>query len=140
MGRIIIPGQHNAQMAKPIVFWWSQNLDHIMCPPSPIAPPPTGYVRVECRHANEVEIWSSRLRSQEKRIREMTDGERFEYEGKIQSHIIEELEQCLARSTDQLNREFVALALRDAKHKRETRRIEQVETFMACEAKEGIAK
>lgn len=134
MGQILIPQRRNAQMAKAIVFWFNKEADFIMLPPSPIAPPPKGFDRIECRHANEVEKWSSRLRAQEKRYREMTDGERFEYEGKIQLAIIEEMEACYQRSTDPINRQFMALAISKAKEKRETRRMEVVETYMHVEA------
>lgn len=110
-----------------------------MCPPSPVAPPPKGFERIECRHAFEVDMWSRRLRAQEKRVREMTETERFDYEGKIQHSIIEEMKQCLANSTDAPNREFMAYFIRQAEDKREKRRMEVVETYMHCESKEGVA-
>ncbi len=91
-----------------------------MLPASTVAPPPAGYQRIECRHAHEVDTWSNRLRAQEKRFFEMTDLERFEYEGKIQSHIIEEMEACLAS--------------------RASRRPPKApENHMACESSEGVA-
>src|SRR5882672_3240190 len=117
-------------MSEPVVFWFSKKLDNIMMPASPIAPPPIGYERIECRHAHEVDTWSARLRAQEKRIYEMTEGERFEYEGKIQSHIIAEMEKCLANSTDATNKQFMAWFIEKAKAKREKRRLEMLETWM----------
>lgn len=72
-------------------------------------------------------------------MHEMTETERFEYEGKIQSGIIEEMEACLARSTDPVNKQFMAFFIAKAKEKREQRRMEVVETFMHCEANEGVA-
>jgi hypothetical protein len=131
--------RRQVQMSKPIVFWYQKKTDFIMCPPSPIAPPPKGFIKIECRHAVDVDIWSRRLRRQEKRIREMTDIERFEYEGKIKSEIIEEMKRCLANSTDSVNKQFMAAAIRMAEEQREKRRMEVVETWMACEAKEGVA-
>src|SRR5271154_3466825 len=133
------PSCRPAQLAKPIVFWFNRKADFIMCPPSPIAPPPAGFERIECRHAHEVDSWSARLRAQEKRYREMTDVERFEYEGKIQSSIIDEMKLAYSKATDPMNREFLAINIRRAEEKREARRMEVVETFMACEAKEGVA-
>ena len=37
------------------------------------------------------------------------------------------------------NIEFMAFFIKQAKEKREQRRMEVVETFMACEAKDGVA-
>jgi hypothetical protein len=126
-------------MSKAVVFWFNKEADFIMCPPSPIAPPPAGFQKVECVHAYEIDIWSRRLRRQEKRVREMTETERFEYEGKIQSAIIEDMKRCLANSTDTANREFLSFFIKKAEEKREKRRMEIPETYMACEAKEGVA-
>ena len=136
---LILPRQY-AQMAEPVVFWWSSKLDHIMLPASPVAPPPVGYERIECRHANEVDIWSNRLRAQEKRFFEMTDLERFEYEGKIQSHMIDEMEKCLAASNDSKNKQFMEWFITNAKAKRAARRPPAApDNHMACEAEDGVA-
>src|SRR5713226_5070746 len=136
---LLLPRQY-VQMEKPVVFWFSKKLDHIMNPASPIAPPPTGYQRVECRHAHEVDTWSNRLRAQEKRFFEMTDLERFEYEGKIESHIIEEMEKCLAASNDSTNKRFMKWYIDRAKQKRASRRPPVApENHMACEGQEGVA-
>jgi hypothetical protein len=136
---LILPRQY-VQMAKPVVFWWSRKLDHILLPASAIAPPPTGYERIECRHAHEVETWSNRMRAQEKRYYEMTDLERFEYEGKIQSHIIEEMEACLRTSADAKNKQFMEWFIKRAKARRDSRRPPAPpENYMACEAEVGVA-
>jgi hypothetical protein len=140
---LILPSRYvrrNAQMTKAVVFWFNRSADFIMCPPSPIAPPPAGFERIECRHAHEVDSWSARLRLQEKRVREMTEFERFEYEGKIQYAIIEEMKKCLANSTDTVNREFMAHFIKVAEEKRAKRQVEVMETYMHCEAQEGVAK
>lgn len=138
MSRLILP-QRYAQMAKPIVFWYNRSADFIMLPPSPVAPPPKGFEKIECRHAADVDIWSRRLRRQEQRMREMTEIERFEYEGKIQSGIIEEMKRCLANSTDQTNKQFLAYFIEMAEKKREERRCEIAQSYMECEASEGVA-
>lgn len=132
-------GVRQAQMSKAVVFWWNKSADFIMCPPSPIAPPPAGFERIECRHAHEVDSWSARLRLQDKRVREMSEFERFEYEGKIQSGIIDEMKACLARSNDPLNRQFMAHFIAQAEKKREQRKMEVIESYMHCEAEEGVA-
>jgi len=139
MSNLILPRQY-AQMSQAVVFWFSPKLEHILLPASPIAPPPTGYQRIECRHAHEVDIWSNKLRAQEKRFFEMTDLERFEYEGKIQTFIIEEMETCLRNSTDSTNKQFMAWFLDQAKRKRASRRPPAApENHMACEAEDGVA-
>jgi hypothetical protein len=138
MSGLFLP-RKQAQMSKAIVFWFNRSADFIMCPPSPVAPAPAGFEKIECRHAAQVDMWSRRLRRQEKRIREMTDVERFEFEGKVQSGIIEEMKKCLANATDQVNREFLSYFIKKAEEKRSARRMEVVETFMHVEAKEGVA-
>jgi hypothetical protein len=141
MGRIIIPGdrQHQAQMSKPIVFWYSKKLQHIMVPPSHLVPEPVGYERIECRHANEVDLWSERLRQQEKRIHEMTLEERYNFEEPIRAHMMAELRKNLANAKDPVNRQFLQRAIEKISEKREKMRKDVIESKMACESSEGVA-
>ena len=127
-----------AQMSKPVVFWFSKKLDFIMLPASTIAPPPTDYQRIECRHAHEVDLWSNKLRAQEKRLREMTDEERYNFEQPIRDHGIAELRKALQTANDPANRIFLARSIERLEQKREERRKEHVETYMAVEAQEGL--
>lgn len=138
MSNLILPRQY-VQMAKPVVFWHSKKLDFIMLPASPIAPPPTGYERIECRHAHEVDTWSERLRRQEKRIREMTDEDRYSFEEPIRAHGIAELRKALSNCTDENNRLFILRSIQNIERKRAQAKIEHVETYMACEAKDNVA-
>ena len=138
MSGLYLP-RKQSQMSKPVCFWYHPKTQFIMCPPSPIAPPPAGFQRIECRKAYEVDMWSRRLRRQEQRVREMTEVERFELEGKIQSDIIAEMKRCLASSTDSVNKQFMEFFIRKAEEKRQQRRMEIAETFMHCEAKEDVA-
>lgn len=133
---LILPRRY-VQMAKPVVFWHSVKLDHILLPASPIAPAPTGYQRIECRHAHEVEKWSERLRQQEKRIREMTDEERYNFEQPIRDHGIAELRKALKAATDPMNRGFLLRAIENIESKREKARKEYVETYMHIEGFEA---
>jgi hypothetical protein len=126
-------------MSKPVVFWHSKKLDHIMCPPSPIAPPPAGYERVECVHAHQADMWSRRLRRQEKRLYEMTDEERYNFEEPIRAHMLRELEKNLREAKTETNRVFLAMAIQNIKRKRQQRSKETYETFMHFEAKENVA-
>jgi hypothetical protein len=133
---LILP-RRLVQMAKPVVFWHSAKLDHIMLPASPIAPAPTGYRRIECIHAHEVDKWSERLRQQEKRIREMTDEERYNFEQPIRDHGINELKKALRKANDPTNRIFLQRAIENIEAKREKARKEYVETYMHIEGFEA---
>jgi len=128
-------------MSKPIVFWWNKKRDHIMNAPGPYVAPPTGYERIECRHAHEVDTWSNRLRAQEKRIREMTDEEHYVYEDAIRFDMIEQLKKDLSNCHDEKNRLFITAAIQYATESREKARPAHIkyETTQACEAEEGIA-
>lgn len=136
---LYLPARINAQMAKPIVFWYSKKLDHIMCAPSHIPPAPNGYEKIECRHAHEVETWSARLRAQEKRLDDMTAEERYNFEEPIRSHMLQELRKNLRDATDPVNREFLARSIFRIERKREHMRQEHIERVMHCEKSEGVA-
>lgn len=139
MSKLILPRQY-VQMAKPVVFWVMRKPRFfIMCPPSPIAPAPQGYERIECIHAHEVDKWSKRLRDQEKSLREMTEEERYNFEEPIRAHGIALLREALTKATDPVNRGFIAASIASLEQKREQRRKEYTDTFMHCEAKEGVA-
>jgi hypothetical protein len=133
---LILP-RRLVRMAKPVVFWHSAQLDHILLPACPIAPAPTGYVRIECIHAHEVDTWSERLRQQEKRIREMTDEERYNFEEPIRAHGIAELRKALLAAKDPVNRIFIQRSIDNIEAKREKARKEYVETYMHIEGYEA---
>ena len=135
------PSLKQTQMSKPIVFWFNKSRDHIMNAPGPLIQPPTGYQRIECVHAHEVDRWSSRLRAQEKRIREMTDEERYKYEDALRYDMIQEMKKNLASSDDLPNRMFMQAAIDYAEKQREKARPVHIirETYQACEAEEGVA-
>ena len=142
MSNLILPShlrRHHVQMTTPIVFWFSKRLDHIMNPPHWSVPAPEGYERIECKHAHEVDKWSARLRAQEKRIREMTEEERYNFEEPIRAHGLRILREQLQKATDPVNRVFLSSSIQALERKREQRRKEYVETFMHAEAKEGVA-
>jgi len=139
---LILPAScRQAQMSKPIVFWHNKKRDHIMNAPGPDIVPPTGYQKIECVHAHDVEKWSNRLRAQEKRIRDMDDEERYQYEDAIRFDMIAELKKNLAASTDLQNRLFMQAAIEYAEKQREKARPVHIkrETYQACEAEEGVA-
>ncbi len=141
--KILVPKScvKQAQMSKPIIFWLNRKRDHLMNAPGPLVKPPTGYERIECVHAHEVDKWSNRLRAQEKRLRDMSDEERYAYEDAIRYDNIQELKKNLAESNDLQNRLFIQAAIQHAEQQREKARPVHIkrETFMACEAEEGVA-
>jgi hypothetical protein len=113
-----------------------------MCAPSSepgVSDAPVGYEKIECRHAHEVEKWSSRLRAQEKRLREMTDEERYNFEEPIRAHGLIELRKQLAQAKDPVNRGFLDAAIRLLERNRARQKQEKTETFMHVEAHEGVA-
>ena len=127
-------------MGRPIVFWYSSKLDHILNPPHHTIEPPTGYVKIECRHAHEVDTWSKRLRAQEKRIAGMTDHERYLYEDKIRAHAIEQIKKDIQNKPDDFNRKLAVELLRRMEASRAKAAVPVlVEGVMACEKEEGIA-
>lgn len=143
MSDLILPAscRQNAQMSKPIVFWHNIKRDHIMNAPGVDIKPPSGYVRVECRHAHEVEDWSSRLRAQEKRVHEMDDDDRYRYEDALRYDMILELKKNLEVSHDLRNRLFIKSAIEHFEAQRDKARPEHIvrETYQACESEEGVA-
>ena len=140
-GLILPPSCRQAQMSKPIVFWHNKKRDHIMNAPGPQIVPPSGYERIECVHAHEVDLWSSRLRKQEKRIHDMSDEERYLYEDAIRYDMIQEMKKNLAASDDLQNRLFMQAAIDYAEQQRDKARPVHIqrETYQACEAEEGVA-
>jgi hypothetical protein len=138
-GPVARPRQHQAQMSKPIVFWYSKQLQHIMVPPSHVVPEPIGYERIECRHAHEVDLWSNRLRQQEQRVHQMTLEERYNFEEPIRQHMMDELRKNLRDAKDPTNRAFLVRAIEKISEKREKMRKDVIESKMACESNEGVA-
>jgi len=140
---LILPAscRRQVQMSKPVCFWRNKKRDHLMNAPGPDVVPPTGYEKIECRHAHEVEKWSNALRAQETRIRQMDDQERFEYEDALRADMLAEMRKNLAESTDLVNRVFMAKAIEHFEQQREKARPIHIkrETYQACEAEEGVA-
>ena len=130
--------KQQAQMSKPIVFLYAKKVDWIILPADPNMELP-GYQRIECRHAHEVEKWSAKLRAQEKRMRDLKDEERYEVEEPIRAYGESEMRKALANCTDEKNRLFMVRSLERIREKREQAKKEYIESYMACEAKDGVA-
>lgn len=128
------------QMAKPICFWYNRDKDHIINPPSPLIDyPEPGYVKIECRHAHEVDDWSNRLRNQEIRERQLSLEERYDFEEPIRTTLMAGLVKRFKEAKDPVNKEFLSAAIESIKKDRELRKKEVIESRMACESREGVA-
>ena len=126
-------------MSRPVVFFWSKKLGHIVLPPHWSVPAPAGYEKIECRHAHEVDAWSARLRAQEQRILEMDMEQRYYFEEPIRVHMLEELKKNYREAKDPVNRAFLDRAIQKIQEKRRHAYLAAVEGRMACEAREGVA-
>lgn len=129
-----------AQMSKPVVFWFNEKEDLIWNPPSwMIDSPWPGFRKIECRHAHEVDAWSKRLAAQEKRLLEMELEQRYQIEEPMRQRMMRDLEDRFKKATDPVNRVFLARAIEKIKAKRENIYKHVIEARMACESKEGVA-
>lgn len=117
------------QARKPVatVFYYSQRLDRILNGfpepfPVPHALAEEGYNKIVCRNAHEVEIWSERLRQQERRDREMEAMKREAIEGPIRDALRAELVYSRDHARDAKNRDAMQRAIENAdtyQHQRE---------------------
>lgn len=121
--------RHLKPANKPVnvVFYYSRKLNKILIGFPEEYPAPNGFEKIVCRSAHEVEIWSQRLREQERREEEMTDEAREAIEGPLRQYARQELQRLMANARNSLNREFCRQALlridemeRKNKMKRET--------------------
>lgn len=123
-----------------IVFWFSQKLNHIrvgMPEQYPIPPilAQMGYNKIVCRSAREVEIWSQKLRDQERIEAEMTDEQREAFEAPIRAQLRAELVTKMLNSRNATNREFCRWALQRMDDDEEKRRVKK-ESYMHVESAE----
>ena len=117
MSELIMPGtfkpasQPNAQLSTKIVFYRSAKLGRIMMGAPEQYPAPPGWEKIVCNAAHEAEMWSERLRQQDKREQEMTDYERELVEGPIRDYARKELQHKMANARNAVNRDFCRYAL-----------------------------
>lgn len=137
-----VPPQYqrrNTQLAKAIVFLYAKKIDWIILPADPRMELP-GYERIECRHAHEVEKWSAKLRSQEQRMKELNDEERYNVEEPLRSYGEAELVKALQTATTEANKKFLARSIENIRKKREQARKEYVDSYMHVEGYEQGAE
>lgn len=129
----------NAQMSTKIYFWHNPRTDHILqgAPPRFDSLKPPGYLTVECNHAYEAESWSARLHEQDKRVKEMTEFERLQFEKPMIANLRHELETQL-RNIEKNKNKAAAAALLKIQLKKleeyEAKFYSKYESFMHVEA------
>ena len=95
-----------------------------------------GYNKVVCRSAHEVEIWSQKLRDQERRDREIGDMKREAIEGPMRQKARAELVRLASNARNQLNRDFCLFAIGLIDQKNAEEKI-KTESFMHQEGYES---
>lgn len=139
---IWIPGQSRpAQKRLAVVFYHNPKTQRIIVGfPDNFPVPPSfaknGFQKVVCRTAHELEIWSQKLRDQERRDEEMTDEQREMIEGPIRAWARAELVTAYMNARNPINKEFCRFAL-DKLDEDEKRRKMKKESFMHIEGFES---
>lgn len=136
-GHIWIPAHMKRAREFTKTRFWIDRWDKIrVAAPLPFPMPP-GFKRdIVCENAADADMWSARMRQQEKDDLEKTDEQRELEEGPIRDALRKELLTCLMNSTNAVSRAFASRALdklddHEAQLKKRT-----FETYMHQEAAE----
>ena len=124
-----------------VVFYFSKKLNHITVGAPEQFPVPRimvdlGYEKVICRSAHEVEIWSGKLRDQERRESEKTDEEREAFEGPLRDALRKDLVSRMMNAKDEVNREFCRQSIAQIDAKNDEMRKNKRESFQHVEGYE----
>ena len=110
-----------------VVFYYSKTFDRILVGFPENYPVPHGFEKIVCHSAHDVELWSERLRKQERRDEEIKDEEREAIEAPVREYARRELQHLMANARNNVNRDFCRQALaridemeKKAKMKRES--------------------
>lgn len=98
-------------------------------------PAPNGCRKIVCTTAKEVELWSQKIRDQEKREAEMTEQQREAVEAPLRAYARAELVTLMLNARDDFNRDFCRAALQKMDED-EARRKFKRESWMHVEAAE----
>jgi|WetSurMetagenome_2_1015567.scaffolds.fasta_scaffold26628_4 hypothetical protein len=118
-----------------VVFYRHIKMNRIMVGFPEEFPAPKGCEKIICETAKEVELWSGRMREQEKRDEERTDEEREFVEGQMRDYVRKELIAKMMTSKNALNRDFCRQALERLDEQQKKRKIVR-ESYMHAEAYE----
>ena len=136
---LIIPSHlKGGQKRVAVVFYYSKKLNHITVgAPEQYPVPPImanwGYDKVICRNAHDVELWSAKLRDQERREAEKTDEEREAFEGPLRDLLRKDLVTRMMNAKDNTNREFCRQAIAQIDKKAEEVKKMKRESFQHIE-------
>lgn len=101
----------SAQLGTKVVFWFNRKLNRIVMGAPENFPAPRGFEKIVCTSAHEAEIWSQRMRDQDKADQEQSDYERELIEGPMREYARAELRHLMANARNNLNRDFCKFAL-----------------------------
>lgn len=129
-----------AHRAMAVVFWHSAKLDRVVVGlpeqyPVPAVLEKLGFQKVVCRSAHEVEIWSEKLRAQERRDEERTDVEREMFEAPLVAIIRSDIRARMIASPNAITREFCRNALEQMDRRERENQLKRV-SFQHSEAYE----
>ncbi len=96
-----------------------------------------GYEKIVCRSAHQVEIWSQKMRDQERRESEQTDEQREAFEAPLRSLLRADLVTRMLNAKDAKNREFCRWSIEQIDKKEEERRKMKRESFQHIEGYES---
>ena len=140
---IWVPGNPKPAVKRvAVVFYWSQKHNRIAVGAPEEFPLPKilaeqGFQKIVCRSASEVDRWSQRMRDQEKRDAEMTDEQRYAFEGPLREALRKELVTKMMNSKNALNRDFCRAALQQMDAADEEQKRAKTESMMHAEAYES---
>lgn len=127
--RIAVVFYHNPTTQRIIVGF----PDNFPVPPSFAK---AGFQKIVCTSAHELEIWSQKLRDQERRDEEMTDEQREAFEGPIRAWARQELVTSFMNARNAINKEFCRFALNKFDEDERRRKMKK-ESFMHIEGFES---
>ena len=106
--------EQQAQLEKKIYFWHNPRTNHILQGAGPrwdhLKLP--GYDTIECKSAHEAELWSERLRLQDKQLEESNAYERELIESGMRADLRRELQFRLIHASNRLNAAMLEAALK----------------------------
>jgi hypothetical protein len=95
-----------------------------------------GWEKIVCRTAHDVDLWSQKMRDQDRRDEEMTEEQREAFEAPLRALLRQELVTKMLNARTPINREFCRAALQKIDEDEARRKIRR-ESYMHAEAYES---
>lgn len=123
-----------------VVFYFNRKINRMLVGAPEQFPIPrllrnAGYEKIVCRNAHDVDLWSQKMREQERRDEEMTEQQRDAFEGPLRALLRQELVTKMLNSRNAVNREFCRAALQRMDEDEARRKVRR-ESWMHIEAAE----